>query len=133
MKELSAATSLILILSLSSGTQTVELQPKPQAHVPVKLFPVAKVIEVEAASKTGWGLAFAHDDKEGKYKHSGDDAAGDLEKYINEKPGPDWSPGLVAEHVLITKDRTDLEGLVRASLKPLLYAQTPVRLTLISQ
>ena len=128
MKELSA-TGLILILSLSSGTQTVrERQPKSEAHAPIKLFPVAKVIEVEAASRTRWSLAFAYDDKEGKYKHSGEDAVGDLEKYINEKPGPDWSPGLVAEHVLITKDRTDLEALVRASLKPLLYAQTPVRL-----
>jgi hypothetical protein len=102
------------------------------------LFPVAKVIEVEAFSLDNWNLAFSSRNPDlptemrtrlQKYiPKNGEEAMADLDKYIDEKPGADWGTNLVAEHTMISKNQSSFEALVKVSLKPLLYTESPIRL-----
>jgi hypothetical protein len=94
----------------------------------MRLFPVVQVIEQESSDRTDWDLAFAYEEKEEKYKpKTGEEAAADLDKYVDERPGADVGVNWVAEHTLLTKYRDTLESLVKVSLRPLLYTVYPVR------
>jgi hypothetical protein len=112
---------------VSSGQSAQRPRSKTRAVPSLNLWPVASVIEIQAFSRNNWSLAFAYGKKEYQPK-TGEDAATDLDKYINERPGTDWGAKLVAEHTLISKHRSTLESLVKLSLNPLLYTSVPVRL-----
>lgn len=112
---------------VSNGQSVHRPQSKTRAVPSLNLWPVASVINVEASSKNDWSLAFAYGNKDYRPK-TGEDAAADLDRYINDRPTADWGAKLVAEHTLISKNRSTLDSLVKVSLKPLLYTSSPVRL-----
>ena len=120
-------TGLPIGLAQPGGRQSQ--RPLPAAQSTSKLLTLTEVLRVEAFSRTRWALAAMT--KEPEYQPKGrENAARDIDRFINEKPTRDERRGLIAEHRLLTAHRNALVSLVRSGSDPLLYTEAPVRFAL---